>query len=213
MTSILPDFRSELARKLIHLTGLAVPVLYFFTSRPLAVKILASLTVTSIVLEILRRANGTIANIFNRIFGPILRRHEREQKPHAVTWFFTAATISVAIFPKYMTIMSITISLFADAAAALIGIRFGTRRFKGKSLEGGLAFFLVAVMVVAATPKIAYNRGEYLIGIAAAMVGTLAELLTVDVLDDNFTVPLSIAFAMWALYRLLFPQMNLQLGV
>jgi dolichol kinase len=111
-----------------------------------------------------------------------------------------------------MTIISITISLFADAASALIGIRFGTRRFKGKSLEGSFAFFIVAVIAVAATPKIAYNWGEYLIGIAAAMVGTLAELLTVDVLDDNFTVPLSIAFAMWALYKLIFPQMNLQFG-
>jgi dolichol kinase len=187
-------------------------VLYFFTFRPLAVKILASLAVTSIALEILRRSHGTTANIFNKIFGPILRSHEREQKPHAVTWFFTAATISAAIFPKYITIMSITISLFSDAAAALIGIRFGSRRFKGKSLEGSLAFFLVAVIVVAAAPKIAYNWGEYLIGIVAAMIGTFAELITVDLLDDNLTVPLSVALAMWALYRLMFPQMNLQFG-
>ena len=205
--------RKEIARKIIHLIGLAVPVIYFFTPRYLAVQILAVLATTSIALDFVRHRHQPTGHVFNGIFGRILRAHEQDpnfKHLNAVSWFFIAATVSAAVFPKYITIVSITMSLFGDAVSAIIGTQFGRRRFRGKSFEGSSAFFVVALVVATLSPKIAYVRGEYLIGAAAAAVGTIVELISVDAVDDNFTVPLSIALCMWALYRWTLPAIDMQ---
>jgi hypothetical protein len=59
-------------------------------------------------------------------------------------------------------------------------------------------------------PKIANDPREYLIGAVAAAVGTFVELLSTDAVDDNFTVPLSIALTMWALYKWMLPALDMQ---
>lgn len=209
------SFRKEAKRKLIHVTGLALPIIYFYTPRPLAVEILTAITTTSLVLDYARHRHSKTSEIFNRIFGRILRIHEYDiegKHLNAVTWFFIAATISVAVFPKYITVVSITEALLGDAAAALVGRHFGRRRFRGKSLEGSCAFFLTALAVMLLVPKITYTRGEYIIGVLAALVGTAVELTPVEVMDDNFIVPLSIAGSMWLLYTLLFPEITMHFG-
>jgi dolichol kinase len=152
--------------------------------------------------------------VFNGIFGGILRSHEQDplsKQMNSVSWFFIAATLSAAVFPKYITIMSVTMALFGDALSAIVGMQFGRRRtFRGKSFEGSSAFFLVALAVVMLFPKIANDPREYLIGAVAAAVGTFVELLSTDAVDDNFTVPLSIALTMWALYKWMLPALDMQ---
>lgn len=210
------SFREEAKRKLIHVTGLALPVIYFYTPRPLALKILIALTTIGLVLDFARHHHSKTSEIFNRIFGFVLRIHECDSEGkhlNAVTWFFIAATVSAIVFPKYITIMSITAALLGDAAAALIGKQFGRPRFRGKSLEGSCAFFLVASAVLLIAPKINYSRGEYLIAILAALGGTLTELIPVEVMDDNFIVPLSVAGLMWLMYKLMFPGIRMQFGI
>jgi dolichol kinase len=207
-------FRREIARKTIHLVGLAVPVIYFFTPRTLAVQILAVLSTISIALDFVRHRHRATGHVFNGIFGGILRSHEQDplsKQMNSVSWFFIAATLSAAVFPKYITIVSVTMALFGDALSAIVGMQFGRRRtFRGKSFEGSSAFFLVALAVVMLFPKIANDPREYLIGVVAAAVGTLVELLSTDAVDDNFTVPLSIALTMWALYKWMLPALDMQ---
>ncbi len=90
----------------------------------------------------MRRRRGRSSGFFGRL----IRMHEQDaesKRLNAVTWFFIAATVSVAVFPKYITIVSITLVLVGDAASALIGTQFGRARFRGKSLEGSAGFFLV----------------------------------------------------------------------
>jgi len=210
------SFRKEATRKLIHVTGLALPLIYFYTPRPIALEILIAITATGLVLDFARHRHSQIGEVFNKLFILILRRHEFDadgKHLNAVTWFFIAATVSVAVFPKYITIASITVALLGDAAAALIGRHFGRPRFHGKSLAGSCAFFFVASTAMLLLPKIHYNRGEYLIAVVVALVGTLAELTPVNVIDDNFVVPLSVAGSMWLLYTFVFPEMNLHFGV
>jgi phytol kinase len=79
---------------------------------------------------------------------------------------------------------------FGDAAAALVGRRFGHHRFAvgraHKSLEGSAAFFVVAVLVCAVFP-----RAESVAAIAAfALATTLAEAFASDGFD-NTAIPLA----------------------
>jgi len=104
-------------------------------------------------------------------------------------------------------IIGFSILIISDITAALIGRRFGKHKFIAKSLEGSLAFFVSAIVVIALTPKIEYLPSEYLIGIAAALVGTIAEALPADI-DDNLTIPISVGAVLWLLYTILLPTLN-----
>jgi dolichol kinase len=205
------DFRSELIRKAIHLSSLSIPVIYYHITRELALQILVPLTVAFIVVDLARYYHQPVAGLFYRWFGWLLRRHEQDEKRkrlNGATNVLIGATLCVLVFPKILVVTALTILIFSDSTSALIGRRFGKHRFLGKSLEGTLAFFVSAVLVVLATPKVAGLTTEYLIGIVAAAVGALTEATRLH-LDDNLSVPVVICGTLWGLYALLLPSVNL----
>ncbi|HXG38508.1 MAG TPA: SEC59/DGK1/VTE5 family protein [Bacteroidota bacterium] len=205
------DFRSELIRKAIHLSSLSIPLIYYQITKELALQLLVPLTVAFITVDLARYYHQPIADWFYRWFGWLLRRHEQDEKRkrlNGATNVLIAATLCVLIFPKILVVTALTILIFSDSTSALIGRRFGKHRFLGKSLEGTFAFFVTAVLVVLATPKVDGLPMEYVIGIIAAAVGALAEA-SIPYIDDNLTVPISICSTMWGLYALLLPTVDL----
>ncbi len=206
------DFRAEIVRKLVHLSSLAFPLIYFFISKKLTLQIIIPLTLAFLFTDLARNFHKPTAKIFYRFFSFILRQHERDTQTknlNAATWFFITATFCVIVFPKYVTVISFTIMLFSDAASALIGRRFGRTKIRGRSLEGGAAFVIVAVIVIMLTPKLEYQFGEYLICSIAAVVGAVVEILSGDIINDNIAIPLSIGATMWLLYSLIYSSMNI----
>lgn len=205
------DFRSELVRKAIHLSSLSIPLIYYNITKELALQLLVPLTVAFIAVDLARYYHQPIADWFYRWFGWLLRRHEQDKKRkrlNGATNVLIAATLCVLIFPKILVVTALTILIFSDSTSALVGRRFGKHRFLGKSLEGTSAFFVTAVLVVLITPKVNGLPMEYVIGIVAAAVGTLAEAAILHI-DDNLTVPISICGTMWGLYALLLPSVDL----
>jgi dolichol kinase len=93
--------------------------------------------------------------------------------------------------------------------AALIGRKFGKRKFLRKSFEGTLSFFISACIVVLFTPKIGSFPMEYLIGFIAAFVGAIVENISYGFADDNLSIPISVGLTMWVLYIIVFPKLDL----
>jgi len=208
-------YRTELIRKAIHFCSISIPLLYLATTKTVALLILTPITVGFILIDIARYYFPPLGNIFYKIFGTLLRKHEsdsRQKKLNGATYVLIAATLSVAIFPKLITVTAFSILIISDMTSALVGKRFGRHKFFSKSLEGSLGFFLSAMLVVLATPKIAYIPGEYVIGFFSAAIGALVEALPIGI-DDNITIPLCVGSVMWVAYNLFYPAMNLyQLG-
>jgi dolichol kinase len=119
-----------------------------------------------------------------------------------------AAVFCVAVFPKVIAVNAFAILIISDITSALIGRRFGRHRFLAKSLEGTLGFFFSAVLVILLAPKIDGSVEEYLLGIVAAGIGAVVEASSIPI-DDNISIPLSIGGAMWLLYAVLLPSLNL----
>lgn len=92
---------------------------------------------------------------------------------------------------------------FADPAAAMVGARFGQRRLRGighgRTLEGSIAFFVVAAIAVGFV-ACAHGGGAFpwRMGIGCAIAGAVAEAATPSGWD-NVTIPLAVAMA----YRIL----------
>jgi len=206
-------YRAEVIRKSIHLCSLSIPIIYYFISRTQALLLLVPVTLLFLGVDLLRHHHAPTAKIFYRTVGSLLRKHEDDEKTKRLsgaTHVLISASICVLIFPKLITITAFAILIISDSAAALVGRRFGKRKFLSKSVEGSAAFFLSALIVIAATPKISTGVGEYLIAAVAAAVGTVIEALPVKI-DDNLSIPISIGLFMWILYEIFYPSLNLQL--
>ena len=179
--------RSEYFRKIIHIFNLVIPFtyLFFLESRFQALRILVPLTLFAIVIEYLRVRSAVIKKIFNNFLKSMLRIHEMDGKYTGATWVFISSTLTIAIFPKEIAIISLVYMSLGDTIAGLVGRKFGKTKFYNKSIEGSLAGLIVCLLsgylVNLTLPLVVVFSGAF-----AAM---FIELLPMPI-DDNLSVPL-----------------------
>ncbi len=205
------DYKSELIRKSIHLCSLSIPVIYFYISKATALFLLLPVSAAFLIIDLARYYHQPTAEWFYRWFGWLLRKREQDQQAkrlNGATNILFGSSLCVLIFPKIIAINAIAILIISDSTSALIGRRFGKHPFLSKSLQGTIAFFVSALLVVLIAPKIGRTTSEYLIWIAGAAMGAMVESLSIAV-DDNISIPLSIGLVMWGLYTWLFPGIDL----
>jgi len=208
-------YKDELFRKLIHLTSLSIPIVYYFISTETAALILGILAGLALIIDLGRYIHPEMGKVFYKFFGFLLREHELDHKKrnlNGATYVLISALISVLIFPKVIFISAFSILIISDSLAALIGRKFGKHKFLSKSLEGTLTFFASACIVILFTPKVGGFSEEYLIGFIAAFVGAIVENISFKLVDDNLSIPLSVGFTMWGLYLALLPNLELTLS-
>lgn len=206
------QYRDELIRKMIHLCSLSFPVIYYFISRYDAILILSGFTIFSLTIELWRYFSPKAGKIFYSLFGFLLREHEMDAKKKnlsGATYVILSGLLCVIIFPKIIFLTAFLILIISDTSAALIGRRYGKHQFLAKSLEGTLAFFVSAVIVVFVTPKILYVPAEYIFGILAAALGAIAENISYGWADDNLTIPLTVGGVIWICYLIFYPNVPL----
>lgn len=219
-------YRAELIRKFIHLCSLSIPVLYTFLSRSTALNVLVPLTAAFLVVDLGRLYHPPTARLFYALFGWLLRPHEKvdqadpserhgragprathRRQLNGATNLLLSATFCVLVFPKFIVVSSFAILIVSDSIAALVGRRWGRRKFLAKSLEGSAAFLASGILVVLVTPKLSTSIGEYGIGAASALVGMFIEASTLPV-DDNITIPIGVGGTLWAFYAIFYPAWN-----
>lgn len=204
------SYRIELVRKGIHLMSLSIPLFYLVAPKSTVCAVLIPMTILVVAIDVARYYHAGIRSWFYSFWGWMLRKHERDDggsRLSGASYVLISATICILLFPKIITLAAFTILIISDISAALIGKRYGRRKFLDKSLVGSSAFFVSALCVIAATPKVAYTLPEFLIGAAAAAVGTIVEASSLPV-DDNLSIPLSVGGSLWLLYAVLLPSYN-----
>lgn len=208
------SYRDELIRKLIHLCSLSIPTIYYFISREDALLILGILSFLALVIDLGRYKFPKFGEFFYKIFGFLLRKHEKDKikkNLNGATYVLLSAFLGVLIFPKIIFVNAFAVLIISDTAAALIGRRYGSIKFLRKSLQGTLAFFISAMIVIIVAPKLDNNVLEYFIGFFAAMIGAIVENISNDLVDDNLSIPLTIGFLMWGLYLIFLPELSVNL--
>ncbi len=156
--------------------------------------ILVPLCMVAIFLEVARVKSHRIANFVDQIFGRMMRASERPAigAPVAIngaTWVLLSATLLVFIFPKHIAAVSMIMFMTSDAAAALVGRRFGRFKWIGttKTMEGSLSFFVVAILVL-----LLFDVLSLLECTLVAVVAMTLEIIPLP-LNDNLYVPLGTA--------------------
>lgn len=175
----------EIKRKAVHLATLVIPISYSLTSDRTVLTFLIPFFLLYLIVDLLRHFHPGLASLFQKhFFGRVLRE---EEKPTLMgsTYFLFASILTIVLFPKPIAIASLLILILSDTAAALIGKGFGRTPIFGKTLEGSLAFFVSALLIVWLYPGL-----DRLSGSVAALGAALIETIPIP-LDDNLTIPLT----------------------
>ena len=189
----------EIKRKLVHLSSLwmVAATLLLAPWPPAAIVIFFLLLLLTLVSEH-DYANGGryLGRLYGKLFGKMLRN---EVKPGQ--WIVSggapvlaAALLVNLLFPPWIAAAALAVMLTGDAAAALVGRKFGRHKLvNGKSLEGSVSFLVVGYAATAVILLITQRPVcDYWIGIGAVLAACLAELFQKQlVIDDNFTIPLA----------------------
>jgi dolichol kinase len=175
--------RREISRKALHLTGLTVPVIYYFLGRDLA------LLYTSVALLVF--LGSEFIRIRAHMFFPLERAAEYIQRKGernalaANVYFCVAAIATIFFFDERSVIIGLSVALLSDMAAALVGVGVGKHHIlKEKTLEGSVVGFAMAMGV-------AFILNAEITTIFALGAVFLALDLVDLGIDDNFTLPLA----------------------
>ena len=199
---VLP-YRVELKRKAIHLGALVLPLGMLLLPTPLARTVLTALAVLAVALDVARQRVPAVRDVVvGRVFGWMMRPEElpAEGAPlvfNGAVWMCLSAAACIWLFPPALGAAALSMLMLGDAAAALVGRRFGRTRWPGslKSVEGSAAYVVAAVLtglLVAQWPGAEF--GPLAVGVGA-VVGAALEALPIPI-NDNFRVPVLSGLAM-----------------
>lgn len=184
---------NELKRKGFHFLSAGIPVGYYLTDYMTSMIVIGSLLGIAIVTEYLRFYSARFNEIFDQIFGKLLRDEEKTGYSGA-TYLLIASFLVIMIFHKEIAILCLLFLVFGDGFAAVIGKKFGRTRIFGKTMEGSLAFAAVSVAVSFVFPHVPFT-----IRLTGALVAALVEILPMHT-SDNLRIPIISGSIMEILY-------------
>lgn len=185
-----------------------MPIGLLLLGRPAALWILIPLAIFCVLADIARQRLAWVNRIVRNTFQSLMRPTELPALGdrlvlNGATWMCVSAALCAVLFPEPIAAAALIMLIIGDAAAAIVGRRFGNHRLPNsdKSWEGSVAFLLTAFLAtlpLTATvwlnslgyaPLIFFQLG---IGVVAA---TILEALTIPI-NDNLRVPLVAGLAM-----------------
>lgn len=185
------SLRREAARKAFHVASVALPLAVWLLPRPVAVIGMAALAGVALGIDWTRLRFRPVRYHFLVRTRTMLRPHERYGLAGA-THMVLAYTGALLLFPQPVAVAAMLYNGLGDAAAALVGKRFGRHRTRwGKSWEGFGAALAVNLAVGLLLPGV---------GPAGAVLGAVVaaglEFAPLP-LDDNLRVTLGGGAGAW----------------
>ena len=179
----------EYTRKSIHLIfGIIFIALIYLLGTDISIKIISLFLALGIIASTLIKYKVKLPYL-GKIVESVERENEKNFPGKAAIFFFASAIILLFFFQDNKTIIlaSLSVQVFADSFAAIIGINFGKHKLLGKkTLEGSSICFITALLCLAYFYPIN-------IALITAIIATIIELLP---MDDNLWVPLVTATAL-----------------
>lgn len=189
-------YLNESLRKATHLLALVIPFGYLLTNKSSSLLVLIPLAFLFILFDTARLRGWSIWRLVACIWGPLIRPQE-ETKYTGASYIMFAAVATIIIFPKPVAICALSFIIIGDTAGALIGRKWGRHKFRNKSYEGSLAFFVSSLIPALYLPEIQF----WVIAMGAA-VATVTEALSGEI-DDNLSVPLVSGLVMHLILRVM----------
>lgn len=175
---------AETSRKAIHAAAGSGAAAVAWLAPPFAARaLLLAAALLALAVDLLRLRVPAVQRRFHTALGHMLRPGELHTLTGATT-LAVGAALAALLFPGRIAAIGILYAALGDAAAALVGRRFGRRYYRpGRSIEGTIAFFAATLAIGWAAPD-----AGFLAAAAAAAAVTLVEAAPLRV-DDNLLIP------------------------
>ena len=177
-----PDLWKEIKRKSFHLISSLYVLGYLTMERGLFLK---SLSILFLLVAGMEFGRLFFLNWNMKVMGVFYGIHRTKElhQPSGIFWTLLGSLLTMGFVPnKNVVLCSMGYLIFGDAIAALVGVSYGRHQYRGKSLEGSLSFFLVALLIglFFFSPLMAFS---------GAVFATLVESLPLP-FNDNLWIPL-----------------------
>jgi dolichol kinase len=191
------SYTAEIWRKALHFLALVVPLWMALVGKPASLYGLVPGALLGVAADVGRAYSPGLNRVIKTIFGPLMRDDELPEVGSGITFngatcVLVGAALLTLIFPVSIAVPVFTMTMIADAAAALVGRRFGRHRWvssRPHTIEGSAAFVATGLIVMAFFPALPF--GIAAMGVAAA---ALLEATPLPVpVNDNIRVPLAAA--------------------
>ncbi len=195
----------HLARKFWHIGGVSlIAVLYAFLPTGWSLFLLSVACCLLIATDVLRLSRPEFNQKMISIFGPFMRESEVNRLA-GTTYLISGVTFIAFFFPREVVQISLWFLAFADPLASYFGIKYGREKILGdESLQGSLAALVVCAVITWISLfifQVNLPLGRLiLVSLLGGVVGALAELLPISKLDDNLTLPILSAAALWCVF-------------
>lgn len=185
-------------RKVFHvLTSSVVPLFYwflpFFTTVGEGRFFIVVCLLFALMLFSLFDGARLLSSAFNRFVMDrlsLLIRESEKKKITGATFTCLSFLVVVFVFPREVAVTAMLFLTLGDTAAEIAGKNWGSRKYNGRSLEGMAGFFIVAM------PLAWIVFQDWRVALTGAVMGSLIEFFSIGV-DDNLTVPVGSAMALW----------------
>lgn len=157
---------------------------------------LTIITAITIYLDISRHYNPKIKILVANFFGRFLREEENNGQfvLSGASYMACGFLLTCLLFNKGLTINSWFVLIISDCFAAIVGLKYGSPLFNGKTLAGSISFFISAVFISILTYFIIGYRTTFIIIIISSFVVTIIEFFAKEIkINDNFSIPVSYA--------------------
>jgi len=181
--------KSEWPRVFFHIfSGLAIILCYGLTgiSKKQALIIFGGVALFFLLGDILRQFYPGVNRVAKRIFG-VLMHSEEGKGLGASTYYVVGCWLTMLMFNKLITCISVLFLICGDAPAKIVGERWGRRRIGRKTLEGSSANFVACFLAALPILKFLGQPNALLASFLGALGATGAEMIP-EV--DNLTIPL-----------------------
>ena len=185
--------KKEILRKSFHLIfGIFFLLIIYFLGTQISLQIISVIFLIGLIFALMHRG-GIKIPLFEKIIFAVEREHEKHFPGKAALMFFLAAIILLYFFGNEPTFVlaGLSVQIFADTAAALIGKKFGkhkilSKKHYTKTIEGTIACFIVALVVL-------LFFVPFEIALIVALIATIIEFAPIN---DNLLIPLVVAGAL-----------------
>lgn len=192
----------EIRRKLIHLTGLLVPLSILAFGKTITAILIALALLVALILEV-GRLNG-------RISLPEVRDKEKNSVAGYI-YYILGSLLTVIIFEPMIAVTSMLMLSLGDAVSGIVGsileranVRDNCTSIRLKPLPIVVSMFLVCLTIGFLSSTI--TQLPFRVYFAGAVGATVADSLAVNAggrtLDDNLIIPLLSGFMMSLAFRL-----------
>ena len=175
------SYKHEVYRKTVHIiTGVITIGAGLWVERVYGIEVVKALLLVALLFSLFVEYFRMELKVNVYILSFMQRKREIGQL-HAITNALMGSLIALSFFDLNVAVAAIAMFFFGDAAAALVGRKFGRQKlWRKKTVIGSLAMFVISL-------AIGVSLLPFWVGASMAVAATLVEIWA-EAIDDSLVI-------------------------